>query len=723
MEAERKEKSPDSSDDLLTLARERYEAAYEADQQNIVDSYEDMKFRAGEQWPDEAKRARAERPMLTIDRTSQFVRQVANDIRQMRPGVNVVAVADGASKEVADVIAGLFRYIENRSEAQAAYYRAADFQVAAGMGAVRVEIDYAAASSFEREISITPIQDPIGIVWDSDSILPTREDAEFCFVPVDMSHAAFKKRFPDASLEEFDFAAYGASCWEGWRAEDSVRVAEYWFKAPDVVKLATLANGETIELDEGMDEKSLDAPIVNVEERPTHKVMRALVTVGQVLEEPEEWPGRYIPIVPVIGEEIGIGSRNVRRGLVRPLKDAQRMVNYHASAQVEVTALQPKAPFIGTENNFRANEEIWKRANTANVPFLPYTPDPQTGGQAPQRVQPPVASSGIAEALDRAVADMQAIAGIYPAALGAQSNETSGKAIDARAREADTGTFHYIDNFARAIRYLAKIVVDLIPEVYDAERIVHIIEPDGESKTLSINQPQGLAIDGAVASVANDLTVGVYDVVLQSGPSYSTKREHARDGMMQFMQTMPDAAAAIIDLIAKAQDWPDSQEVKERLELALPPPVQAMLKQKRGEPPDPPPPPPPEVMAEQAKLQQQSQSDQAKFQVDMAKLELEREKLAIERERMSLDGAGALMTHEAAMAQAPPGELDAIKQGLAQTQQAVMQISELLQHVMQAMQGSPPDAGPPMPPDLLPQEPPSGGIFVGEPPAGPPPAI
>lgn len=644
MEDERKDKSSDAPDDMLTLARKRYEAGYQREQDNIIAAYEDMKFRAGEQWDTYAKEARAGRPMLTIDHTSPFVRQVANDIRQMRPAVNVVAVADGATKETAEVIGGMFRYIENRSEAQAAYYRAADFQIAAGMGAIRVGIQYASAASFDQEIAILPVMDPIAIVWDPDAILPTREDAGFCFVPFDISHDAFKERFPGKSFEPFDFSGGLESTWAGWHRDDSIRIAEYWFKQPDTVKLALLANGKTIELDEGTEESALDDSIVRIEERPTHKVMRAVISAGEVLEEPEEWPGRYIPIVPVIGEEIGVETNTVRRGIVRPLKDAQRSLNYHASAQVEAIALQPKAPFIGTEMNFRSHQSVWQQANTKNYPFLPYTPDPQTNGQPPQRSQPPVASQGIAEARATAAEDMQAISGIYPAALGARSNETSGKAINARAREADTGTYHFVDNFARAIRYLARVVVDLIPEVYDAERVIHIVEPDGSSKTVSINQPQGVQAMGdgfddaqGIGDMLNDVTAGVYDVVLQSGPAYSTKREQAREGMMQLMQSMPDAAVAIVDLIAKAQEWPDAQEVAERLETMLPPAIQAKLKEKRGEPPEPPPPPPPEAQAAMAQAQAamaKAEADKAKAEADMMKAQVEAARAQMEAQAM-----------------------------------------------------------------------------------------
>lgn len=729
MADEVKNKPPNDGDGLITLARKRYEAGYDREADNIRAAYEDMAFRAGEQWDSAAKSARANRPMLTIDRTSQFVRQVTGDIRQMRPSVTVVPVADGAKQETAEVIEGLFRYIENRSEAQEAYYKAADHQVAAGMGAWRVATEYASGKSFDQEIAILPVLDPLSIVWDPDAQLSTREDALFCFVPIDLSRDAFKARYPDATEEEFSFDSTHPA-WTGWRTDDSIRVAEYWFKEPSKVRLVTLDSGKTIEIATPEDAQKIDGAVVRDEVREAHRVMRAVISEGQVLEKAEIWPGRFIPIIPVVGEEIGLGKRVERRGIVRPMKDSQRSLNYHSSMQAEIVALQPKAPFVGTEDNFAAYETMWREANTSNRPYLIYKPDPMNGGVAPQRMQPPVSSQGIAEGIDRATADMQAISGIYPAALGAQSNETSGKAINARAREADTGTYHFIDNFSRAIRYTGRVVVDLIPHVYDAERVIRIAAADGKMKTIEVNKPQQIQVAGeneeieAVGSVLNDVTVGVYDVVCQSGPSYSTKREEAREGMMQFMQTMPQAAQLIVDYIAKMQDWPYADDIAERLEKTLPPDIQNKLREERGEQPVPPPGPPPEVQLEQAKLQQEAQRDQAKVHVDMAKIELEREKLAIERDRLHMDGATGLMQHEQAMSQPQQNDVAQLAQGLAETQQALMAIGDQVAQITQALQAmmAPPDPGPP-PPDMPPQEPPPGGFFVGDAPLDQRPAV
>ena len=112
------------------------------------------------------------------------------------------------------------------------------------------------------------------------------------------------------------------------------------------------------------------------------------------------------------------------------------------------------------------------------------------------------------------------VTGIYDASLGSRSNEISGRAILARQREGDTGTFVYIDNWSRAIRHTGKILVDLIPHVYDTARTLRIVGEDGRTDVLEINRPMGLDADwGVTPRIMNDVTVGSYDVVLDMGPA------------------------------------------------------------------------------------------------------------------------------------------------------------------------------------------------------------
>jgi hypothetical protein len=487
-----------------------------------------------------------------------------------------------------------------------------------------VTTEYAEETTFNQEIRIAQIDDGVSVLWDPDAMLPTREDAKWCIVPFDLSKEAYEEKYPDAPLE--DFVGFDRQYTAYWQHGDLIRIGEYWEKRPAKRELALMPEGGIIDLT-GVGEEERAALLLEgarFEARDGHRIFRSVITLGHVLEEPKEWAGRIIPIVPAIGEEIRIGRTIVRRGIVRNAKDPQRVYNYSTSAQTEILALAPKAPWIGTEKNFDENRDKWETSNTKNWPALEYTPDPLNGGAPPQRVAPPVSSPGLSEAIDRADNDMQAVTGIYDASLGAQSNEISGVAIQLRDQQGDVGNVTYIENFKRALGHTGRVLVDLIPHIYDTERMVQVVGEDGKIQTVTINksmasfapadEPEdplddygaptqsGEAIEEEVEEegesqndqapvsatskpkgvVLNDVTVGAYGIVVETGPSYSTKREEARDGMMQFVQAFPAAGPLILDLIAKAQDWPFAGEIAKRAEMILPPPIQALLAREKA---------------------------------------------------------------------------------------------------------------------------------------------
>jgi predicted NBD/HSP70 family sugar kinase len=631
---------------ICRTATERYARWHEREQANTEAAYEDLDFCFNDaQWPEDVLKQRQEekRPTLTNNRIPQFVHQVTGDMRQMKPGIKVVPVDNRGDKDTAETIAGMIRYVENRSDANAAYMAGADSQVAAGIGHWRVTKEYAADTTFNQELRIMGVHDGIAVAWDPDSELPTREDAKWCIVPVDMSIEAFKETYPDAPVEDFDEASEAKTL--GWYDKDFVRVAEYWIKKPIKRTLALLPDGSIDDLTDEPESRLAELrqkfPRLRVEKRDGFKVCRYLVTAAHVLEGPIDWPGKYIPIIPCVGEEVRIGRRVVRRGLVRSAKDAQRMFNYFCSAQAEIVALQPKAPFIGTEKNFEKYATEWGEANTKAHPFLPYQPDQANGGVAPQRMPPPVSSQGITEGLMLAVENMKGVMGIYDAGLGQKSNETSGKAILARQHEGDIGTAHYVDNWTRAIRHTGAILIDLIPHVYDTERMIRIMGDDGKVDLKWINKPVGMAqTDDATGEVGgnkieNDVTIGAYDVVLEVGPSYSTKREEAKESIKEFMQAAPDTAMVMLDLYAKMQDWPLSDEVAKRYEAIAPDPVKKLIAQQKQEAGEE-----DKIMQPTPQEQQAQQAQQAAMQLDLEGKALANEKIKAEIAKIQNEASG-----------------------------------------------------------------------------------
>lgn len=616
--------------DIVRQALDRYAQAESREQTNIAEAYDDLEFRAGEQWPSDVRKQREtdKRPCLTLNHMPKFIRQVTGDIRMSRPSVRVMPADDKADRKTAETYAGIIRWIEARSDAQSAYFTALDSQVAAGVGHWQVITQYASADTFDQDIAIHPIRDGIAVLWDPSSVLPTREDAKWCIVPEDMTREDFKASYPDATVSDFDDAST-THVPSSWWSEDMVRVAHYWCKKPIKKRFVKMPDGgyEALTKDEFVPEG------VEIVEREVDEIVRYLITASEVLEGPTVWPGRYIPIVPAFGEEVIIGKRTVRHGLIRFAKEIQRAYNYTRSTQVEVSALQPKAPWLVTEENVVDYADEWEIVNTANLPYLRYKPDPQNGNAAPQRVQPPVQSPGLSEAVALAMEDMKAVTGLYDASIGARSNETSGKAIMARQREGDVSTFVYVDNFNRAIRHTGKILVDLIPKIYDAPRTLRILGEDGKEDLIQANQMTGMDHNGEPI-YSNDLTVGAYDVLLDSGPSYTTKREEAREGMQGLLQSAPDIAPMIMDLFVKALDWPMADKLSKRFETMLPPAIQAMeaqeaeggaagapgMPQMPMQPPGPPEPPPEAQMAMQIELQGK-QAETAKKMAEARKAE------------------------------------------------------------------------------------------------------
>lgn len=653
---QRKEGKDDA--DILRQALEDYDAAYQFQRGNIDDAYEDLRFRRGrpeDQWTQAALAMRGDRPCLTINGIPQFIRQVTGDMRQMRPSIKVNPVDSQGDIKTAEVLAGLVRYIENRSFAKRIYTTAGDSQVAAGIGHWQITTEYASTSTFNQELRIVGIEDGVSVLWDPDSVLPTREDAMFCHVPLDISTRKFKKQWPKAAVDGFAYSMVHAS--DGWYTGDSVRVTVYWVKKPIKRSLVLSPDGAIEDItdqtkDFGKEELAGAAEFYasrgfRFEQRDSFKVCRYLMTAGEILEGPTEWPGMHIPIIPVLGEEVRIGREVYRHGVVRYARDPQRMVNYYASADAEVVALQPKAPWLATLKQVQNHMDQWETANTQNHSVLIYDADPTAPGP-PQRIAPPVASQAIQLGKAQALEDMKRVIGIYDAGLGQRSNETSGVAIQARDRQSDTGTFVYIDNFNMAIQRTGQILLDLIPHIYDTERRIRIIGADGAENLVSINKPQ--MVDGQ-ETVQHDVTVGSYDVTLDTGPSYATRRQEAQDGMKAFLQAFPEAAPVIGDLYAKGQDWQYSSEIAERLQAVLPPQIKQMIeKDKLASDPN----------AEPSPEQQQQEAEQAKAQQAQQMMEAAgMEKIRMEVEEARAKTEIAQQNARKAKADADKAEFDA----------------------------------------------------------------
>lgn len=567
-----------SDKDIIKDAKDSFARKVEAESKNRAAWLDDVRFaRLGEQWPANVKKQREidGRPCLTINRLPSFIRQVTNDARQNRPSIKVHPVGDDASEETAEIQNGLIRNIEYTSNADVAYDTALDHAVTGGFGYFRISTDWADDDAFDQDILIERISNPLSVYGDERCFDADSANWDDAFVTQMYTEDEYTKKW-GKKVDKVSWQADAHDKNQLWFTETGVRVAEWWTREDVTTQLLKLSDGMVLREAEYLKIKPIcdQLGITVVGTRPTKskKVTQRILSGADVLET-NDWQGRYIPIIPVYGDDVIIEGERFFVSLVRFAKDPQQMLNYWRSASTELVALAPKAPYIGKRGTFTSNADKWGTANTINHAYIEYDTE------MPQRQSfsgPP--AGALQEALN-ASDDMKSIMGIYDASLGARSNETSGRAIMARQREGDVSTFNFIDNLSRAIRHAGRVIVDLIPHVYSTERVIRVIHEDGTNERVPVNQPiqgepneQQEMAQGLVKMY--DLTTGKYDVTVEAGPSFTTKREEASAQMVEFIRAYPQAAPLIGDLLAKNLDWPGADDIAERLKAMLPPQIQ-----------------------------------------------------------------------------------------------------------------------------------------------------
>ena len=594
--------TPDKDrNDTLATMRSRFTMAMSAYSDSREDELDDLRFMAGSpdnqwQWPADVLATRGSvqgqtinaRPCLTINKLPQHVRQVTNEQRQNRPSGKVIPADDNGDVEVAEIFDGIVRHIEYISDADVAYDTACDNQVTYGEGYIRILTEYCREDSFDQELKIGRIRNSFSVYMDPTIQDPTGADAQWCFITEDITKADYSRMFPDAApISSMLAQGVGDQSLSQWLSEDTVRIAEYFYVDHENATLNLYPGNVTAFVNTPQDKqlkamyggKPLKSRVVD-----RKKVMWIKTNGYEVIEE-REWAGQWIPVIRVVGNEFEVDGQLHVSGLVRNAKDAQRMYNYWVSQEAEMLALAPKAPFIGYGGQFEGYEQQWKTANTTNWPYLEVNPDVTDGAGGslplPQRAQPPMASSGLLQAKAGASEDIKATTGQYDASLGARSNERSGKAILAREKQGDTGTYHYVDNLARAIRHVTRQLVDIIPKIYDTERVARIVGIDGEVGMVKVNPSQPEPVkeivdqNGNVIEKIYNPSVGTYDVMVTTGPGYMTKRQEALDAMGNILQTNPQLWQVAGDLFVKNMDWPGAQEMAARFKKIIDPRVLA----------------------------------------------------------------------------------------------------------------------------------------------------
>lgn len=604
-----------SEDDtyLCECAREHWRIAEEAESEWRDRALDDLKFAHGEQWHPMLLQARKDRQCLVIDRSGTPLRQIVNEGRQNRLGITVSPAGNGATMETAKTIKGLIRNIEQQSSADIAYTTARGHAVNIGRGYVRVLPVYSDDFSFDQELRVVPVRNPFSVRLDPRHTVPDGSDANWFFVVERVSRSLYEQEHGKLPVEATAWAATG----DDWLTPDEVQIAEYWWREWHPMDLALLASGEVKPV------RSLEeAEKRQIQDRRTARVPQvwyAKINGYQVLHK-SRWKGRFLPIAQFVGELWDIKGKIDYQGLTRRLKDPQRQYNYFESAKAELVALAPKAPFIAAFQQIEGFQSFWATANTHPHAYLPYQPVVVAGQVLPppqrQTAEPPI--QAMVAGAQLAADEIKAISGYYDPALGQQTPDQSGVAIGKRQMATNTGSFHYVDNERWMIRHIGQILIDAIPFYYSGERSTRIVGDDGRAQQVTLNTKEPYRDPETGEDVLYDVTTGKYDVTVDAGPSFATKRQEAVATLKELMAAAPNLMQIIGDDFLGSLDVDLAEHMSERIRKTMPP---ALL---QGEPGAE------KYQAAQEQLQQLQQLPMLQQQMQQAQKQLMQMQQAVE---------------------------------------------------------------------------------------------
>ena len=609
--------------ELLNEAREFLDEVETADADNRSRSAEMLRFcyRRGSQWPDKVRREREgqNRPCLEINQMPAFINQVCNDERQNRPSIKVRGTSSDATEETAEILQDLIRHIEYDSLSDQVYDNAYRYAVAANVGYWRITTEYEKEASFYQKIKICPVRDTLSVYYDTNCIEPDGSDAEKCLITEEVSKAEFRRRYPKA--QEVDWMTTDPIL-TAWIKPDAIRIADYLHKVYWKDTLYLLPTGEVSWASEGgmrdkhdAAEAALRAVDLTMPFKPTGyvqcrvvercRVAWEVINGVQILEE-HDWAGPYIPVIPCWGDVTFVEGETIRQSLVERAQDMQQMYNFWVTTASEGAALQPKTPFIVGEGQIDGREREWGEANNKPFPYLTYKRYSEDGKDlgVPTRSSPDVDVSGMLNQAQVCQSSMRSAIGIQDPLQMMQVEDQSGRAILAKERVGNTATYHFIDNLSRAIRYTGRQLLSLIPCIYDTERTLQLLREDGTQYQAAVNA-KAVPDEKCPSGKKNDLSVGDYDVVVDTGPSYSTKRVEFVNAAMELAQANPQLWQVAGDLLVSNMDWPNAESIAERLRAVMPPQILALEAAKDKDP---------KVVALGQQLQQVQQQGQQQMQ-------------------------------------------------------------------------------------------------------------
>lgn len=564
-------------DDLITEAKDRFGLCVSYNSESYRWMREDWNFGHGDarnkyQWEEQdvQRRKGSNLISLTINRTRVACMQIVNSLAQADAAIDFKPTGNQATKEAAETMQGLARHILYASNARTVFANALRWQVFSGLGYWRVVTDYADEHNQDQSIFIRTVQDPTKVYLDPNSTEPDGSDAKFAFIWDSMPKDEFREEWPDAAIVEQDKFASTVDV----SSRDQVVVIEYFRRVTKRDRMFYIPESEPVlgsklsaELRAKLRDDDVPSRMVEM-----HEVQWFKIAGNEILEK-TIWPGSYIPIVQVVGEEFRTNQKIDRIGHVRAMLDAQRMYNYHRSAATQAIGLQTKIPWTAALDSIAGLETFWDSANLENYSYLPYKAYDSQGRALPppQRVPPPIMPQAYMEATEAAAADMQMVSGQYEATMGEPSNERTGLAIQSRQAASENGSNHYKDGFESALRYTGKILLDLLPRVLTPGRVLTILGKDNQATQVTVNPQIAQAQMLQNEAVIFNPTIGKYEVEATVGPGFLTQRQRSFDAMVQIVTQAPNLMPVIGDLLMQDAPFPSAEAIAERLHNMVPP--------------------------------------------------------------------------------------------------------------------------------------------------------
>jgi len=602
---------PAKSDDLIVTARKRFDEAKSAWSEIREQYAEDARFVnvLGGQWNKASRDSRegSGKPSLEFNELHTYVQQQVNRARQDRPQPRIAPADNEAKEDVADFLEGRLRHIQYASQADVPYDCAVECATTGGIGFYGIDTVYVDKDSIRsgtpspnQEPRLFRILDPTAEYPDPNCLEPDFSDAKYWFSRKWVEREGYKKKYGKEPMQ-----------WDRdsteWATESQVAIAQYWHVEETARKYCWFSDGTEGYEDETP--KPEDAEIENEREVIERQVRCDLID-GEAVLKSTDWLGNWIPRVPVLGREVIVDGKKHYISIIRFARDAQKLKNGFKSGIANLLALSSTAPWVGAKGTFK--NPAWKDANTKNYAYLEYEMVAGPGGNMappPQRntYEAPIQSLSLAAM--QAGDDIKRAVGYSDAVLQpSKANDLSGVAISKRQNSQDLTNFHFEDNLVRSQWHCARILLDLDIKLADTPRMMTARKVDGSTfnkPVATVNDDDTLAMVPGQENVEHvRLDVGRYDITIDTGPGYDSKKKEEREILAQAFSADPMLWQTFGDVYFHLMGYP---ELEERAKMVLPPQIQQAIQSKSQNIP-------PRVQAQLAQAAQQIQMMRAGMQ-------------------------------------------------------------------------------------------------------------